>query len=108
MKCHADYHRDQRKKNPREKYKAHEVKKYQITIDVYDQMVKQQSGKCAICLTPIGQLKGRWGSLCIDHDHATGKIRGLLCAPCNKGLGHYEDNPDRLRRAAEYLLKGRD
>jgi hypothetical protein len=108
-KCHAAYHREQRKANPREKYRKQELNKnYGITLDVRDDLFEKQDGKCAICLSPSERAGGRWNILCVDHDHATGKIRGLLCDGCNKGLGHFADNPQRLEQAIKYLLKGRD
>jgi hypothetical protein len=58
-------------------------------------MVSKQGGICAICReTKIDR---------IDHDHKTGKVRGLLCHCCNAALGLFRDLPDRLRAAAEYL-----
>ena len=55
-----------------------------------------QAGCCAICGTPTDSLHG-------DHDHETGFTRGLLCGPCNRGLGMFKDNPDALRAAANYI-----
>lgn len=52
-------------------------------------------GKCAIC--------GATGELHVDHDHATGRVRGILCERHNLGIGQFADNPDHLKRAAEYL-----
>ena len=60
---------------------------YGIVISDYEKMFLKQDGKCAIC----GQARyNRKGHLCIDHDHMTGEIRGLLCPPCNVMLGYYE------------------
>lgn len=74
--------------------------KWQMTIAEYDVMLAQQSSGCAICGST--ETLGR-GRLHVDHDHATGKIRGLLCNLCNRGLGAFRDNPDFLRTAAAYL-----
>ena len=76
---------------------------YGLTLDKYHQMVKKQGGGCAICGSKQAKT-ARNGRFCIDHDHDTGKVRGLLCAPCNRGIGLLGDNPDRLKSAAEYLL----
>ena len=60
-------------------------------------LVKRHEGVCAICGITRSKL------LVVDHNHATGKVRGVLCKQCNLGLGHFEDNPDRLRKAADYI-----
>ncbi len=60
-------------------------------------MLAAQSGQCAICREPMGDRYH------VDHDHATGEVRSLLCPPCNKGLGHFRDNENLLVAAAEYL-----
>jgi len=75
---------------------------YGISIEAYDQMLIEQNFKCAIC--PKVLDLGRQTHL--DHDH-TGekKVRGILCGGCNKGLGHFNDNPDILDSAAAYLRK---
>lgn len=63
-------------------------------------MLAAQDGVCAICKqTPEGQ----WN---IDHCHDTGAVRGLLCSPCNIGIGQLGDDPERVRAALEYLLRG--
>lgn len=70
----------------------------------YDRLYQIQSGKCAICNTHQIDLKR---SLVVDHDHKTNFVRGLLCQKCNKGLGHFFDDPTTLQKAITYLLTGR-
>ena len=82
------------------------LKKYGLTEDDYEAMVERQHGVCAICLQPERYIDARTGlarRLAVDHDHKTFKVRGLLCGPCNRALGQYEDMPERLERAAAYL-----
>lgn len=76
-------------------------KTYGITAEEYDKLYKAQGGKCAICRRATGKAR----RLAVDHDHKTGKVRGLLCKPCNRyGLGMFaRDNPEILERAAAYL-----
>lgn len=72
-------------------------KRFGITNDDYFEMLKEQNGVCAICETkPEGYLH-------VDHCHETGEIRGLLCKPCNLGLGNFRDNRTFLSNAIEYL-----
>lgn len=77
------------------------INTYGITIDDYEKMRAEQNGRCAICGTfdPGGE------HFHVDHDHETGKIRGLLCNNCNPGLGWFKDNIDTLLSAAQYLRK---
>ena len=63
-------------------------------------MLSAQDSKCKICLTQLDY--GRNG-LQVDHDHVTGKVRGLLCASCNLALGGFKDDPKLLKAATEYL-----
>ena len=73
-------------------------RKYGITLDEYDAMLARQGGGCGICgSTPSGRI-----SLHVDHDHGTGRIRGLLCFVCNSSLGELDD-PDLLRAALRYV-----
>lgn len=74
---------------------------YDLTPEQYEKMLADQDRRCAICgATEAG---GRRRHLCVDHDHATNKIRGLLCVMCNLGLGKFRDDPTLLRQAALYL-----
>jgi hypothetical protein len=70
---------------------------YGLTKEGYDRMLAQQHGACAICKRQPQE------TLCIDHDHDTGQVRGLLCRKCNLGLGFFDDSPSLLRSAAAYL-----
>jgi hypothetical protein len=73
-------------------------RKFGISLQDYDRMSKRQRGICAICWkAPVEK------ALCLDHDHANGLLRGLLCHSCNISLGYFRDNPDFLRRAADYI-----
>lgn len=75
---------------------------YGISLEEYNKLLEKQNGKCAICnLTPEVCNKGRY--LCVDHNHQTGKVRGLLCNTCNRAIGLLKDNTEVLRRAAEYI-----
>lgn len=74
-------------------------KKYHLTDRQYQQLFREQGGRCAICGRPEADQ-----NLPVDHDHATGAIRGLLCSLCNRGLGLFGDDPDLLTAAAHYLL----
>lgn len=74
-------------------------RKYGITLNEYGQRFLRQKGQCAICQTvPSGGEP-----LAVDHDHATGAVRGLLCRSCNVGLGFFRDQTVSLARAIVYL-----
>lgn len=78
----------------------HLKKAYGLTQEGYDAMLEEQGGVCAICgASPNGK------NLAVDHDHVTGKVRGLLCFKCNYGLGYFQDSRDLLAKASEYLNK---
>lgn len=66
----------------------------------YDRLLTTQNGQCAICGISSSDGKQR---LCVDHDHATGRVRGLLCFHCNVMLGHAKDKTEILLGAAKYL-----
>jgi hypothetical protein len=75
-----------------------------ITRDDYNVMLAAQDGKCAICGTTTPG-NSRVFNFSVDHNHETDEIRGLLCELCNRGLGHFGDDPERLEAAARYLRK---
>lgn len=75
-----------------------------LTRKQYDAMFIEQEGRCAICRVDANTLER---AMCVDHDHNTGKVRGLLCYKCNSGLGFFRDDRDLLVRATSYL-KGED
>jgi hypothetical protein len=82
---------------------------YGLTKDEYNKILSQQNGVCAICLkaeTCISK-NGNPHRLAVDHDHSTGKVRGLLCKNCNTGLGMFFDSADLLRMAENYLRNKR-
>jgi hypothetical protein len=76
------------------------VQSYGLSLQDYRAMLERQGNICGICKTP-----GK--PLCVDHCHATGKVRGLLCRDCNLGLGNYKDNPVFTRAATAYLEAAR-
>lgn len=78
--------------------------KYGLSLEGYSNLMKVQEGRCAICQRTPEEAHPklpRW--LAVDHCHETGRIRGLLCTDCNTSIGKFNDDPARLRRAAEYL-----
>src|ERR1041384_916466 len=87
--------RDWRKRTGAERRLA-----YGLNLEEFNAMVKAQNGRCAICNEiPTGR------GFHVDHCHLTGVIRGLLCRGCNLALGNMKDDPARLMRAANYLMR---
>lgn len=86
------------------KRRQHLKATFGITPEQYDQMHRQQNGRCAICgHAEDSQRFNRKKVLDLDHCHRTGKVRALLCGRCNIGLGAFSDDPALLRAAADYL-----
>ena len=106
-KAYTDANKDRRNANAQAWKKANPDKikwymrlfKFGITEVEFDAQLAWQDDRCAICATDWPGPKD-W---CVDHDHATGHLRGILCHACNKGLGHFRDNPKILERAIRYL-----
>lgn len=81
-------------------------KKYGVTQAMYADMLREQGGVCAVCGNPeTGTIYGKVRELAIDHDHDTGKVRGLLCANCNSALGMLRDDIRYASAALRYLKK---
>jgi recombination endonuclease VII len=70
---------------------------YRMATDHWDQLYTSQNGLCAIC--------DKKRKLNVDHDHTTGKVRGLLCFKCNTALGTFEDTISGVQRVIDYLEK---
>lgn len=88
-------------RTPEQAYLYHILRTYGVTEAQYEQMRSDQSGACAICgCVPTGRR------LYVDHCHDTGRVRGLLCPSCNRGLGAFRDDRAALLKAADYLAQG--
>lgn len=85
------------RKNKQKELDRIRLNKYGITGDEFRALLKQQEFKCSICNRDITK------NLSVDHDHLTGKIRGLICNNCNLAMGNADDSPERLRAIADYL-----
>jgi len=91
---------------------SHLRRAFGITLEQFSALAAEQGGVCAICGEPPvivnyrqSRRQGRQTQprLVVDHDHITGKIRGLLCTPCNRGIGFLKDDPSIVRFALKYL-----
>ena len=79
-----------------------------VDADRYQEMLKEQGGVCAICGKPeraTDKASGKIKDLAIDHCHATGEVRALLCSNCNRALGLFNDDPAMLAKARSYVLR---
>lgn len=95
--CRAVNARAWQAANP-DKRLASQLAQYGISPAVFHATLEAQNGVCAICGDPPGAKR-----LHVDHCHRTGRFRGILCSPCNVGLGSFRDDPARLKAATAYL-----
>lgn len=119
--CHSCWSTRNRRNNPKKlaqhraysrhynkkfsKRRRFNIKKYKygITEPYFDALLLKQKNSCKICKHFFSEELYP----CVDHDHQSGKIRGLLCAKCNYGLGNFKDDVKRLAAAIDYLLEQR-
>ena len=85
-----------RKNHPTQSANSVLKQRYGITLEEWNTMLIETNGLCGICLNPMRNPQ-------LDHCHQTGKVRGLLCPSCNRGIGQFSDNPEILESAIRYL-----
>jgi len=100
-KCRSEYYQAHKPKLRRMIRDNMLKRSYGITQSDYEDLLKRQNGKCAIC--GLLEEKHRSKVLNVDHNHKTKKVRGLLCNNCNRGLGHLKDSIKNLKKAIKYL-----
>ena len=101
-RCRTCHNQDMRERETSEYRRRKTLRSYGLSLDDYDRMLEQQEGKCAVChSTDNGHPLSNF--FVVDHCHETGKVRGLLCNSCNRGIGFFVDDPARLLQAAVYL-----
>lgn len=103
--CKLEYNKQRRKASPEKVAEIERRSKfkhtYGITLEQYYELLQKQNNCCAIC--NVDKPSERTKYFAVDHCHATGKVRGLLCTKCNRGLGFFNDVPERLQAAVNYL-----
>lgn len=104
--CRRKYEQERKDRDPERAIRLRRrqlLVAYGMTLDDYERMLAEQNDACLICGTDqpgIGRLR-----FVVDHCHATGRVRGLLCNSCNSGLGYFSDNPSLLASAIKYLAR---
>lgn len=97
--CQLTWSRERYARDPKYRRRYLLAKKYGMTLDAYDALLEAQGGVCAIC----GEAGADAKMLAVDHDHNTGKVRGLLCDKCNQGIGLFRDDPELMAKAIQYI-----
>ena len=108
--CQKVYNRQHHKKPERKEYMRWYFfrSKYGLSKEQYETLYQKQKGCCGICGCPAEEdrrplKQGQTHGLCVDHNHKTGVIRGLLCDVCNRGLGFFKEDTKLLEKAVLYL-----
>lgn len=102
--CYAEYQHEQKKKTRAAQRAKYRFRAYGVTLAEIEAAFARQDGCCAICKSAL-DLNMRDAH--VDHDHATGRFRGILCRSCNWGLGNFRDNHEALSAAISYLKEHR-
>ncbi len=76
------------------------LRRYNLTLEQVDELLIKQDHRCAICKKPLTEAQRT-----IDHDHRTGEARGILCMPCNSGLGMFKEDQTVMAEAIQYLKR---
>lgn len=100
--------RNKGKPSKEDRVRAHHLRlKYGMTLEDFEGYWFAQAGRCFICRCHMRRPEKKQGQdldvVAVDHDHVTGKVRGLLCNKCNKGLGFFNDDPELMKKALAYL-----
>lgn len=103
---HRWYEKNGKKYNCESKHRINLKHKYGLTFEEFDEKLIEQNFVCAICgcaETAINNNANSVKRLSVDHNHSTGKVRGLLCSRCNSGLGLFQESPELLEAATKYI-----
>lgn len=95
----ATHHRQVAKERKADRHEKRVQAVYGLSPGDYEKLYEGQGGTCWICRRATGKVK----RLAVDHDHKTGRVRGLLCGVCNQLIGHLRDSVETARRIADYL-----
>jgi len=96
----SEYDRQRYLIHKKGKAEWHYLKRYNLTLEQIDEILVSQDHKCGLCGRSLKEMKRA-----VDHDHKTGKVRGILCNRCNLGLAMFLDNADLLKVAINYLTE---
>lgn len=98
---------EERERRSEMAYNTHLRRQFGIDRTEYDELLVSQEDGCAIC-GRSSSGSSQFKRLVVDHDHTTGKVRGLLCDPCNRGIGLLQDDPSVIQKAIDYLNKHKE
>jgi hypothetical protein len=105
--CKGEFERNRSKKYVSYRKELNLKKKYGVSLEEFNKMIDDAGNRCGICgvgfCLPVPQVVQPGNIAVVDHDHKTGRIRGLLCKSCNVALGMFCDDPTRLRNAAKWI-----
>ena len=101
--CKNKYNKKWKKDNPNWQKNNKLQKKYNISFEDMNNLLDEQNNKCKICGREFNGIES-----CVDHNHKTGKVRGMLCHACNMGIGYLKEDKNILKNAIKYLESDRN